>query len=121
MVKNRHLRVCVTPKRNINRLDAFTNEVQIEKVKVNNQELSDYYLENRRGGKLFTHFVSDNDFTEIELQLPNGQSLELTFYEASNDLLTNPLFTIPERPKDQIPMPFVLNDAIIVSKTIRFE
>ncbi|MEM8848379.1 MAG: hypothetical protein AAGD17_14870, partial [Bacteroidota bacterium] len=64
---------------------------------------------------------SDNDYTELEVNFPKDSILELTFYESSNDLLTNPLFTIPERPKNSIPMPFVLNDAILLIKTLKFE
>jgi len=70
---------------------------------------------------LVTHFVSDNDYTEIALEFPKDQPLELTLYEAANDLLTNPLFSVPKRPKHSIPMPFVLNDATLIIKTIRFE
>jgi hypothetical protein len=55
----------------------------------------------------------------LELSIPAGAELELTIYEASNDLLEHPMFTIPQRPKDLIPMPFVLNDAVILKKTIR--
>ena len=83
--------------------------------------MSDYFLENRRYGKLITHYISDNDFTEIELRIPKQETLELKLYKASNDLLTNSLFSVPNRPKNSIPMPFVLNDAILVTKTVKFE
>jgi hypothetical protein len=83
--------------------------------------LSKYYLENRRRGKLITHYISDNEYTELHLAIPRDSTLELILYEASNDLLGNPFFTIPQRPEENIPMPFVLNDAILVTKTIRFE
>jgi hypothetical protein len=70
---------------------------------------------------LITHYVSDNDPTRLELAFSAGSTLELTIYEASNDLLTNPLFSVPPRPQDQIPMPFVLNDAVLVIQTLRIE
>jgi hypothetical protein len=117
----RELTICVTPKRMVNRMEVFTNNISIQQCTVNGVELSDYYLKNRRNGKLVTHYVSDNDYTEIEMSIPKDQPLELTFYEASNDLLSNPLFTVPERPANSIPMPFVLNDAILVIKKLRFE
>jgi len=117
----RKLNICVTPKRMVNRMEVFTNDTAIQQCTVNGVELSDYYLKNRRNGKLVTHYISDNDYTEIEMTIPKGQPLELTFYEASNDLLSNPLFTVPERPANSIPMPFVLNDAILVIKKLRFE
>ena len=37
------------------------------------------------------------------LPLPKEAKLELTLYEASNDLLGNSQFTVPERPEDNIP------------------
>ena len=118
---SRELTICVTPKRTVNRLEVFTNDIDIVQCKVNGAKLSDYYLKNRRNGKLVTHYISNNDYTEIEMTIPKEKSLELTFYEASNDLLSNPMFTVPERLKNSIPMPFVLNDAILVMKKMTIE
>lgn len=112
--------ICITPQRNINRLEVFTNTT-IESAKVNTTKLSDYFLENRWGGRLITHYVSNNEYTDLQLSIPKDSVLELTIFEASNDLLSNAQFTIPARPEDNIPMPFVLNDAILVTKTVRFE
>lgn len=117
---NRILEICITPNRAVNRLEVFTND-SIEKARVNNISLSEDFLAHRRGGKLVTHYITDNAPTELRLTIPKNVVLELTLYEASNDLLSNPLFTVPERPKDNIPMPFVLNDAVLMTKTISFE
>ncbi|MGB5818470.1 MAG: M28 family peptidase [Saonia sp.] len=116
----RVLEICITPQRNVNRLEVFSND-SITKAMVNNIALSPYYLENRRRGKLVTHYISHNAYTELQLTIPKDSILRLTLYEASNDLLKNPLFTVPARPENSIPMPFVLNDAILVTKTVRFE
>lgn len=117
----RSVSLCITPKRNINRLEVFTNEITLEKAVVNGIELSDFYLQNRRYGKLVTHYVSNNDYTELELEFQKEQPLELTLYEAANDLLTNSQFSVPQRPKNSIPMPFVLNDATLIIKKLSFE
>lgn len=119
--ENRILEVCITPQRDVNRLEMFTNVTNIKKASVNQIPLSPYYLENRRGQKLITHYISDNEFTELSLEIPKDTPLELVLYEASNNLLDHPLFSVPNRPVDNIPMPFVLNDAILVTKTLRFE
>ena len=118
---HRLLEICITPQRSVNRLEVFTNDVKLQKASVNQIPLSDYFLENRRSGKLVTHYITDNAYTELRLSIPKDSALELSLYEASNDLLDNPLFTVPSRPKGAIPMPFVLNDAILVTKTVRFE
>ncbi|MFK7814241.1 MAG: M28 family peptidase [Maribacter sp.] len=118
--KNRLLDICITPKRDVNRLEVFTNTT-LKSATVNTIQLSDYYLENRYRGKLVTHYISNNEYTDLQLSIPKDSILELTLYEASNDLLNNDQFTIPARPEDNIPMPFILNDAILVTKTVRFE
>ena len=84
-------------------------------------ELSEFFLKYRNNGKLITHYISDNDYTELDLVIPQHEKLQLTIYEASNDLLANEQFTVPERPNTTIPMPFVLNDAVVITKTIHFE
>ncbi|CAM4246072.1 M28 family peptidase [Zobellia nedashkovskayae] len=118
---SRTIELCITPQRAVNRLDIFTESIHLEKVKINQIELSPYYLKDRRTSKLVTHYIRDNAYTELEMTIPKDSVLELTFNEASNNLLSHPLFTVPERPKTSIPMPFVLNDAIITTKTIKFE
>lgn len=118
---SRLLEICITPRRDVNRLDIFINDITLEGATVNTVELSEYYLENRRDGRLITHYISNNEYTDLQIRIPKDSVLELTLFEASNDLLNNPQFTIPARPEDNIPMPFVLNDAILVTKTIRFE
>lgn len=117
----RYLQVCITPQRNVNRLDIFTNDVAIQKAAVNSIELSEFVLKNRKRGKLITHYVSDNEYTELNLVIAPNAKLQLTIYEASNDLLSNDQFTIPARPSNTIPMPFVLNDAVVIIKTINFD
>jgi hypothetical protein len=105
----------------VNRLEVFTNNVPLSTVTVNEIELSPFYLKDLKRSKLLTHYISDNDATTLELQFPKNQVLELQIYEASNDLLNHPLFSVPERPETSIPMPFILNDAILTTKTIRLE
>ena len=119
--RNRQIRLRISPQRDVNRLEIFTNEVTLSEAVVNGIGLSEYYLKNRRGPKLVTHYISDNDSTELALTFSADEPLELTLYEASNDLLANPMFSVPPRPGNEIPMPFVLNDAVLVTKKIRFE
>lgn len=118
--ENRLIELCITPKRKVNRLDVYTNPIPLNAATVNRIPLSPYYLEHR-SARLITHYISNNHFTELELSFPKDSVLELSLYEASNDLLTNQEFSVPKRPDTSIPMPFVLNDAILTIKTIRFE
>ncbi|TKD67014.1 M20/M25/M40 family metallo-hydrolase [Flavobacterium sp. ASW18X] len=113
--------LCIYPNRNVNRLELFTNDVKITRAIVNDQELTEAYLAQRNGGRLFTHHITDNAYTEVKIEYNASSKLEVTLYEASNDLLEHELFTVPDRPIDEIPMPFVLNDAILVVKKIKIE
>ena len=118
---SRFIELCINPQRDVNRLDVFTNFRLFELVDVNGIPLSDKYLSRRRGGKLVTHYISENDPTEIRMQFPKDSIFELTLYEASNDLLQNELFSVPGRDAAHIPMPFVLNDAILTISNWTFE
>lgn len=118
--KERIVEVCFSPQRDINRLDVYTNALMLNAAKINGIPLSEFYLRDRKK-RLFTHTVTDNHYTEIEVSFPKDSILEVTFYESSNDLLSHPQFSVPERPKNSIPMPFVLNDATIQIKSIKFD
>ena len=118
---NRHLHLNIAPGRDVNRLEVFASLTPVLEASVNGAELPSHYLQNRGQNRLFTHYISDNESTDLRLVFAEGAPLELTLYEASNNLLDNPDFSIPPRPADQIPMPFVLNDAVVLVKTMRFE
>lgn len=117
----RLITVCITPQRPVNRLEVFTNEIMINSVMINNIPLHPNSMPERRSGRLLTHYISDNDYTELQIAMPEEEPLRLTLYEASNDLLSNPQFTVPARPAHNIPMPFVLNDAVMTINEISFE
>ncbi|MCX2680950.1 M20/M25/M40 family metallo-hydrolase [Galbibacter sp. EGI 63066] len=114
----RHVGICVVPYRNVNRLEVRTNEVEVLSCAVNNVLLSKKFIENRKD-RLFTHYISNNDYTEISLTFDVSEKPVLIFYEASYDLLEHELFSIPDRPDNAIPMPFVINDAVMVKKTLK--
>jgi len=115
----RTLEVQITHQREVKRLELYTTST-IKTAHINGIPLSSYYLENRTRTKLLTHYISNNESTKLTLSLSPDEPFELTLYEASNDLLNNQNFSVPQRPKNSIPMPFVLNDAILVTKTVQF-
>ncbi|SDD63864.1 Peptidase family M28 [Pricia antarctica] len=119
--EERLLEIRIVPQRNVNRLEIFTNNSPIISASVNGLPLSSYDLPNKNTHRLVTHYISDNDATELRLTIPKTERLVLTFNEASNDLLQHPFFEVPQRPANSIPMPFVLNDAIITVKTLVFD
>lgn len=118
--KERIITVKVTPKRNVNRLDIYANPIPLHTARVNQIPLPRSFLKNRTE-RVLTHVITDNATTELQLGFPKDSVLELTFYEASYDMLTHNAFSLPQRPEYSIPMPFVVNDAILVLQTLKFE
>jgi hypothetical protein len=118
--QERRIEIAIRPQRPVNRLEIFTNSVRIYKGSINGIPISEYYLKNRRSVRLATHYISNNDSTILQLWLSKEAELAVTCYEASNDLMKHSSFTIPPRTTDIMPMPFVLNDAVIIKKTVAF-
>lgn len=119
---NRKLQFCIKPERPVNRLDIYKNNIPLKSLKINGISLSNFYLEKKEeNGRLITHYISENNYTELELEIDAKDKLELKIYESSNDLLEHKMFTVPPRPDNEIPMPFVLNDAVIITKTITLD
>ncbi|MBT8287165.1 MAG: M28 family peptidase [Bacteroidia bacterium] len=120
----RKVSLYIASKRPVNRMDIYANsnlrfkEMTLNGVKVQKQDPTGWVFQNRDTDRLFSYFVSNNEPLELEILFPKDQSTTLELYESSNDLLTNRLFNISPRNKDMIPKPFILNDAIIIKKTI---
>ena len=114
----------IKQQRPVNRFDIFADSLsrfkdfEVNGIAAYKQTDEGYAFEPRRRNRLFTHFVSDNDSLHIKISVPKEQKTKLKLYESSFDLLTNELFTVPQRSDEMIPKPFILNDAIIISKTI---
>ena len=123
----RHINMHITPQRPVNRMELFADrsvafkDFNINGVDVYKKNEDANAFENRWRNRLFSFYVSDKDSLRLTFSVPKEQNTVFTLYEGSFDLLENAQFTVPERPDDMIPKPFVLNDAILVKKTIRID
>ncbi|MDD7915647.1 hypothetical protein [Polaribacter ponticola] len=61
---------------------------------------------------------TDKDIT-LTFNVNKDEELDLILNEVSFDLLTNSNFSINPRSEEMMPMPFVTNDAIIISKKLK--
>lgn len=113
----RHIALKITPQRNVNRMEIFRNETKLSSLFINGLSI-EKSIKNRR--RLVSYYVSDNEPLELSFSIEPNAKPEFIIYEASFDLMTNSLFSIPDRAKDMMPRPFVLNDAVLVKKTIKF-
>ncbi len=118
----RYISMSIVQQRQINRLDLYADKTHTFKdFTVNGVEVekkNDFAFKDRNRSRLFTYYISDNDSLNLEFSVPKEQKTKFQMFESSFDLLTNEMFTVPEREADMIPKPFILNDAIIITKSI---
>lgn len=114
----------INANRNINRMDIFAHEnLKFHNLKANgvkniNQEGSFY---KRKKTLLLNYYPINNKPLTLSFQIRKEAVLDMDVMTSSFDLLENPHFNISKRPDSFIPMPFVLNDAIVVKQKIKKE
>lgn len=125
---DRHFNISIKPQRKVNRIELFSDSTnQFTTFTINGVDA--YGIENdkhvpftnRPNNRLFAYHVSDNEPLDLLISVPKDQKTTFTLFEASFDLLDNEQFTIPKRAKRMMPKPFVLNDAVVVKKTITID
>lgn len=120
----RKVKLEISFQRNVNRLDVFADEslvfhhLKANGVKKINQEKSQF---KRKGKQLLNYYPIEQEPLILEFITEKNQKLELTLRESSLDLVSNPVYQIKPRPDWAIPMPFVLNNAVIYQKNITSE
>ncbi len=120
----RTVAICATSNRNANRWEVFSNkenvflEFSVQGISAKKDSTTKMVFNHRNTNRLFSYYVTDNEPLDMIITFPEDQKTSFTIYEATNDLLENPLFTVPKRPENYIPKPFVLNDAVITSATL---
>ncbi|MEM9680581.1 MAG: M28 family peptidase, partial [Bacteroidota bacterium] len=123
----RHVRLYIAPQRIVNRIEVFSdttnvyNSFKINGLPVKNTGPDDMAFGDRWRNRLFTYYVADENYLDLEFSVPKDQKTTMEIYESSFDLIGHPQLKIPKRPKDMIPKPFILNDAVIIKKTITIE
>jgi hypothetical protein len=129
---NRYLSITIKPKRRINRIEiASNNNISFTSFVVNGIHLPKknneafVFKTNANSKQVLSYFITEpNEKLNIRFSVPIDQKLGFTVYESSYDLLKSPIFNmqplyqIKPRSETMIPMPFVINDAIIVKKRI---
>ncbi len=115
----RKVSISVIPQRKINSLQVMTKDSLVfDSLAVQNVFLEkDNFKIN--SGRILTYIPSYNDKrVVIDMIFDNKLNLEFNLIETSFDLMTNTNFKFKPRSNIMMPMPFVTNDAIILSKNI---
>lgn len=115
----RKVSLSIIPQRKINSLQIMTKDSLVfDSLAVQNVFLK---KENFKinSGRVLTYIPSFNDKrVVIDMVFDNKLNSEFNLIETSFDLMTNTNFNFKPRSKLMMPMPFVTNDAIILSKNI---
>ena len=119
---NKRVTCMIAPQRKTDKIDVFIDSNQpITNVKVNGVSIEPNTHKANIPLKLFSFFITDNNAIELVIDYNKNVDASLIIFEIANDILTNDLFKIYERPAHMIPKPFVTNDASIIKKTFKIE
>ena len=113
----------IYPKRNVNQISLFADkDIQFQSLEFNGKSVpedsSGNVYSGRKGNRLLRYYVANTDSLEVSYAVSNNSAVSFTIVEYSFDLLSNSQFTINNRPKNTMPKPFVVTDAVVVKKTI---
>ncbi len=119
----------IVPKRKINRIELISKSpihfkefiVNGESLKLKNGE--EYIFNTEKSNHILSYYFTDkNEYLDIKFTIPVGDKPELEIFEVSYDLYTNnkikEIKNIIPRNEIMMPMPFVLNDAVVIKKRI---
>lgn len=108
----------LSPNQDVQRIDMFLEEpYEFVSIYANGKEFKGNL---DRKQFLLSYYVVNNEALELVFELNNEKPLpKIQLYETSYTLFTNDTLGIPKRPKDELAMPFVTNDAIISRQIIK--
>lgn len=114
--------------RNLNRIIVSEpSQVNFRSFQVNGKtadaygEDSDAYHVHKKRFKnnIIDYYVVNQEPLYFEFEVEKDQTVDFIFNEISFDLFSHPKFSVKKRPKDKIPKPFVVNDAIITKQKLK--
>jgi len=119
----RRIKMIVDSDRKVERWEVFADDkFQFEKAIINGAVVptnaDGIPFSKRRGNRIISYYVTNNAPLVLELTFDVAQSPEFDVYAASFDLLDQPQLKVSPRPEATMPMPFVMNDAVVVKKHI---
>ncbi len=118
--EQRHINLTVTPQRKVNKIEFVTKDsLSLSQFKVNGVLVHKHKPHTvKKGSFLVYHLGNQDKEISLSFRVNKNDVLDLTFNEISYDLLSNKNFSLQPRSEAMMPMPFVTNDAIILTKRI---
>jgi hypothetical protein len=113
----------IIPQRDVNQIGLYADtEILFHSLSFNGKSVpkdsSGNVYSNRRSNKLLRFYIAENDSLEVSYSIKKDAEVSFTVVEYSFDLLSNSQFTINKRPKNTMPKPFIVTDAIAIQKSI---
>jgi len=119
--EKRLLELEVSPNRKVNKFEFITNnKLTLHQFKVNDAVVNNgkkYAVE--KGTFLIYYMANSDEGVTLSFSINKDEKVAIILNEISYDLLENPNFSIQPRSTEMMPMPFVTNDAIIISKKLK--
>lgn len=110
----------IRPQRPLNRIKVINQKtINVRKLTINNQVAYQGAGQRIDSNNSLCHIIPTNEqsFT-LEIEIKQGENLNLNVLEFSFDLLSSPEFDIAPRPKEFISKPFINSDSIITTQNI---
>ncbi len=126
--ENRHIKLRIETLRNANRIELLAKDsITFKSFIVNGEVLKQpknqayIFYTGKRKNVLSYYFTKPNEVLELEYVISSKMNPTLEIQEVKYDLFTNKFLKVKRR-KDikMMPTPFVINDATIIKKEIRF-
>lgn len=117
----RFLDLTITPSRKVNKLEFITkSKATFQQFKVNDAlVLKGKNYTKQKGTFLIYHMAKTDEAVKLSFTVDKEEKLNFILNEISYDLLTNQNFNLKPRTIEMMPMPFVTNDAIIITKKLK--
>ena len=117
----RLLELEIVPKRNAHKFEFITNnKLTLKQFKVNDVLVNNGKKYTVKKGTLLIYYMANSDENiTLTFSIQKDEKLAITLNEVSYDLLENTNFSIRPRSAEMMPMPFITNDAIIISKKLK--
>ncbi|WP_203294806.1 M20/M25/M40 family metallo-hydrolase [Luteirhabdus pelagi] len=119
--RRRNVQLTFYPERKINQLNLYADaSVQFNTLQFNGKTVpidsSGYAIGSRQSNMLLRYWMDDRDSLEVRYSTASETGVTFTTLSYSFDLLDHSQFSINKRPKDMMPKPFIITDAIVVKE-----
>lgn len=111
----------IVPKRKVNQINLYADkDINFETLIFNGKEVpkdtTNNHFRNRKTNFLLRFYVTKSDSLRVTYSAPKDEDVIFTVQENSYDLMKNQAFNISKRPKNTMPKPFVVTDAVVVNR-----